>query len=340
MKKIVSIALSLSLVLSMGVAALAADAPIEGNTYAPGSTISLDATKFVQVTAGDPVAMDAIDRDNYSISTEWNIGGAMVDDVRINDTDGDVLITLQENYTIDTAKDLEGTITLRSKADHKTEYAFVSEGEAMLSVSNRVEDVEGMSDAEDADEYSADLNNTIYVCGNEYPGYVAFNSGSTMLKALLKMDRDEEVFMFIDEDQDDDVEDKYNEDGDYDFYYFAFAGSPSLQNEATLSIDADYFDEVFVYENVDGTLRAVNAELNEEDNTYEWSTKKLASYVVSAEKVTNALAAGENVAADEEDNSDSTEQNPDTGANDIVGVASALAVVSLIAAGAVIIKRK
>ncbi len=340
MKKIIALALSLSMVATMGAVAMAADAPIEGNTYAPGSTISLEAAKFTQVTAGDPVAMDAIDRDNYTVSVKWTVGGAMVDDVRINDTDGDVLITLHENYTIDVAKDLEGTITLRSKEDHKTEYEFVSEGTDMLSVSNRVEDVEGMKDAEDADEYSADLNNTIYRCGSEYPGYVAFTSGSTMLKALLKMDRDEEVFVFINEDSDDDVEDKYNEDGDFDFYYFDFEGSPSLQNSATLSVDADYFEDLFVYENVGGTLREVNIKLNEDDNTYEWSTSKLGSYVVSADKVSSALEAGEDVAGEEDTDEDKNEQNPNTGANDIVGVAAAMAVVSLIAGGAMIIRKK
>jgi len=337
MKKALSLMLALVMALSLGAMAWAGDSAIAPNTYAPGSEISITPEQFAQTTAGDAVDLLPLKRDNYTVSVEWTRGGAMVDTVKLNDADGDVLVILKENYTITEAKDLQGTITLKAKTADKTAYECKLTGDNALKVTNQVKDVEGSRKADDSEIYTADEDNTIYVCSEDAPGYVTFKSGSDMLSALLKMNREEKVFMHIQEDTIDEVVEKYDAKEEAELYFFGFEGAPTLENDAALSLEADYFEKAYIYEYTGGKLREVNAKLSSDGGAYEWTSKKLTTYVVSDTKLAaDAAAAGET--ADDE-KTEANESNPNTGSADIVGVAAALAVVSLVTAGAIAMKK-
>lgn len=336
MKKAIALTMALAMASSMSAVALAGDEPIAPNTYAPGSQISVLADAFVSKDGAKPTA--ELTRTNYTLSFDWEKGGAMVDTVKIDNDDKEVQINLKENYTIDQAKDLEGSITLKARSEDKTVYTLELADQTKLMVTNLVVDVEGYEDAEDAEEYNAEADNTIYKNDEDTPGYVSFTSGSDMMTVLADMAKGEKVFMHISEEEIDEIDEKYNKDGEAALYYFDFEGTPGLKNKATLSVEADYFKEAFVYE-YDGTkLREVKAQLNEDEDAYEWTSSKLTTYVVSDTKL-----KADGAAADVEESkpeSDKTETNPDTGSNDIVNVASGLAVLSLVAAGAVVLKKK
>ena len=101
-------------------------------------------------------------------------------------------------------------------------------------------------------------------------------------------------------------------------------------------MEADYFEKAYVYEYSGGKLRIVDAKLNADEDAYEWTAKKLSTYVVSDTKL---AADGYVSAAEDGEDEKADTENPNTGANDIVGVAAGLAVVSLVAAGAVALKK-
>lgn len=335
MKKVLALALALMLAMSLVAVAIAADAPIEGtHTYAPGSKIALDSQNFTQTTEGDAVPMKDLTKDNYTVTAKWTKGGALVDTVKFDKEDG-LVIVLKENYTIDEAKIVEGTITLKAKTADKTAYDFKISGNDAYYVTNKVVEVQGTSRKDDADSYPATEDNTIYIADEDEPGYVKFNSDSDLLTATLKMGREEKVFMHLSEDMIDDIGVKYGDDDDAEIYCYSFEGNPSLKNPATLTLQGDYGTQFHIYEYSNEKLKKIDAKFNKEDGVYEWTTSKLGNYVISDKQLkVDAVSDDEE---DEEKKDD--EKNPNTGANDVVGVAAALAVVSLIAAGAVVLKK-
>ena len=335
MKKAIALTLALAMASSMSAVALAGDDPIAENTYAPGSQISVLADAFSAEDGSSP-SLD-LNRTNYTLSVDWNKGGTMVDTVKIDNEDKEVQINLKENYSIDEAKALEGTITLKSRKEDKTVYTLELTEDAKLMVANIVVEVEGTKHAEDAEEYSVEADNTIYRNDEDTAGYVLFKSGSEMMSVLADMAKGEKVFMHIDEEEIEEIAEKYNKDEEANLYFFRFEGTPSLKNEATLSVEADYFENAFVYEFDGEKLREVKAKLNEDEDAYEWTSSKLTTYVVSDAKL-KADGTVSSGSTDTED--DKTETNPNTGANDVVGLAAGLAVVSLVAGGAVMLKKK
>jgi len=333
MKKAIALTLALTMASSISAIALAGDAPIAENTYAPGSQISVLADAFSAEDGSSP--SEDLTRTNYTLSVDWEKGGAMVDTVKIDNSDMEVQINLKENYTIDAVKALEGTISLKARSEDKTVYTLDLTEDNKLMVTNLVVDVEGTRHAEDAEEYTAEVNNTIYQNDEDTAGYVVFKSGSDMMTVLADMAKGEKVFMHIVEEELEEVTEKYNKDGKANLYFFDFEGTPSLKKEATLSVEADYFKDAFVYEFDGSKLREVKAELK--DDAYEWTTSKLTTFVVSDTKL-----EADGTVSDGEGNkteNDKTEANPDTGANDVVGMAAGLAVLSLVAAGAVMLKK-
>lgn len=65
-------------------------------------------------STSDPVELDT---SNFRVSTDWDTGSALVKSVKIDNDCNHLVITLNENYTISEAKDLEGTITLELRDD-------------------------------------------------------------------------------------------------------------------------------------------------------------------------------------------------------------------------------
>ena len=115
----------------------------------------------------------------------------MVSKVAYDDDDAAWEIYLNENYTISTAKKLQGTITFTLKSNKDTTYDV----DIDEVVSNHLVTVEGykkVSDAED-DVIDAD-DNTLYQCDEDNPGYICFNDGR-LLSCTLKMVKNEKAFM-------------------------------------------------------------------------------------------------------------------------------------------------
>jgi len=335
MKKAIALTLALAMASSMSAIALAGDDPIAENTYAPGSQISILADAFTAEDGSAP--SEDLNRTNYTLSVDWDKGGAMVDTVKIDNEDKEVQITLKENYSVDQTKDLEGTLSLKSRKEDKTVYTLELSDETKIMVANLVVDVEGSKHAEDAEEYNAEADNTIYRNDEDTAGYVLFKSGSDMMSVLADMAKGEKVFMHINEEEIEEISEKYNKDDEANLYFFSFEGTPSLKNEATLSVEADYFEDAFVYEFDGEKLREVKAKLNKDEDAYEWTSSKLTTYVVSDAKL---KADGTVSGSGDKTEDDKTETNPNTGANDVVGLAAGLAVVSLVAGGAVMLKKK
>ena len=280
-----------------------------------------------------------LDTKNYSITADWDKGSALVSSVKIDNYCDHIVVTLKENYTIEDLKDLEGTITLKTKkvfydgygdeVDKGTEYEIAFDAE----VANNVEDIDGGDNRDDATAIEVE-NNKIYNVTTS--GWFDFGGdGERLSSVMVRLPEDKQVFAYWNEDPIEDVEDKYY-DLDADIEYVNFVAKPNLGRNAEIAIQGDYSEQYHLYEYVNGDLEPIDADWNEDDGLFEFTASRLTSYVISDKEL---VAEADEEPADEPAADDTTTQNPDTGANDVVGVAVALAAVSLVAAGAVSLKK-
>ena len=317
MKKIIALALALVMALSMASVAFACEEELvsgtcilEGEHLLPGETYALEV---------DGLDGDTYTAKNWKVDADWSVGGALVAGIAYNKDDNVWELTLNENFTITALKRLEGTLTFEAKGVAKKAEAPDVEFEVVELVSNHVVEVIGEEDADDVLYVDAD-DNTIYVCVEDEAGYVGFNTGK-LLSVLCDLESEEKVFAYNDEELIAALAEKFPE---ADIECYNFGSVRALQNEAELTLQADYADQYYVYTYNKGVLEAQDYTWNSVDGVYEWTTKTLGSFVISDVEL---------VAAEEET------KNPDTGANDVVGVAAALAVVSLVAGAAVSLKK-
>ncbi len=341
MKKIIALALSLAMVLSMGVVALAdhtdCDAiegtcEVGGNHLLPGEKYAIDSanatllgiTETFDLGEVEPTG-DELDISKWKVSTDWDMGSALVSGIAYDKDDECWYLTLKENYTITTAKTLKGEITFEGKGVNKDADDVVITIDT--TVSNHLVEIVGYEDLEDAedDPYEAE-DNVVYKCEEDEGGYVVFNDGR-LLGVTLKMESEEKVYAANNETMIDALAEKYP---DADIECYSFGSIRTLKNKATLTLQADYSSQYYVYTYENGKLVAQDYDWDSIEGVYTWETKELGSYVISDVEL---------VAAAEADGEEADAKNPDTGANDVVGVAAALAVVSLVAAGAVSLKK-
>ncbi len=344
MKKIIALALALIMALSMASVAFAAAAPCAEELQAGKCEVEIEGTAHLLPGEKYLIMMD--EAKDLKLTAEWSKGGALVkgisydkkavaddfDDAHTlveptltnnfdstaetDDEAGAWVLELNENFTITTAKALEGKLVVTGKVDGEKETEKVA---VAYEVSNHVVTLQGEEDLEDVVTYEAD-NNTLYICEEDAPGYVIFNT-QALLGVTLNMVGEEKAFMYNDEKAIEALTEKFPE---ADIECYNFGGEPTFKNAAAFTLQADYADQYYVYTYVDGKLEAQDYEWDSIEGVYTWETKSPASYVISDVEL---------VAAEEET------KNPDTGANDVVGVAAALAVVSLVAAGAVSLKK-
>ena len=362
MKKVIALALAMAMALSMTAMAdvldmdIIADDPtscgdapgedglLPGNEYhysINGTMRNLYNEDEEKVVDGD----ESVDTKYYSISADWDVGSALVQSVKIDNECNHIVVTLKENYTIEDAKDLEGTITLKLKKD----YYILTDGNYVLMekgtkvnlafdevVCNNVEDIDGGDNRDDATAIEV-ADNTIYNVTTS--GWFDFGGdGERLSSVLVRLPEDKQVFAYWNEDAIEDIEDKYY-DLDADIEYINFVAKPNLGRNAEIAIQGDYSDQYYLYEYVNGDLEPIDADWNEDDGLFEFTASKLTSYVISDKELVAEADEPADDTADEPATDDTTTQNPDTGANDVVGVAVALAAVSLVAAGAVSLKK-
>ena len=298
----------------------------------PGETYNIPLYTSVSLDNWDTTDED---KNIKSVSVKWNEGGALVESLKLKDKstlDASLELNLKENYTISTddIRSLKGTVTVKYTGKDTPDDEFIITGD----VGNDYVLVTTERRADDAETVEV-LNNTVYEADGT--GYLKIESGDGLLNGTLRMKDGAKAFLYMEEDADalDTIYDNYDDVVDEAYVHtYDFIAHPSVA-DATLTLQAGYKDQYYIYE-LNGTkLDEVKTTWNRADGQYEWDTNTLATYVISEVEL---VAADE--PADEENNTTDTtvEENPSTGANDFVGLAVALAVVSV--AGIAVAKRK
>ena len=354
MKKVIALALAMAMALSMTSMALDFELETAGDNPAASSEEMLPGEDYHFEVGMDLGSLreedgDVIEHysDAFRITTDWDKGSALVSSVKFDNDCDHIVISLKENYTIEDAKDLVGTITLVAKDDiyqvrPNGRLRLLYEDNAKLNadfegtVCNMVEDIDGGDNRDDATPVDV-ADNTIYNVTTS--GWFDFGGdGERLSSVLVRLPEDKQVFAYWNEDPIEDVEDKYY-DLDAEIEYVNFVAKPNLGRNAEIAIQGDYSDQYYLYEVVNGDLEPIDADWNEDDGLFEFTASKLTSYVISDKELVAEADEPADDTADEPATDDTTTQNPDTGANDVVGVAVALAAVSLVAAGAVSLKK-
>jgi len=339
MKKIIALALALIMALSMGVVALAADA------------VNADATVTLESVATDIVApgeefilVPNFDKVNWKLSgydftsAKYDFKGAsLIDSIALEkqaDKSFALVLTLKENLTSSTDKDIAGVIDFT----HKTNKVADANGKMVPetftyyvtgTVGNDVKIIDGEKKADQAYELSTttemDKNTVMFFEDNG--GYVTFTDGYS-LTGTVKAAKGDKVQVYFDtltEDETDAIEAYLGEDYDAIVEEIKFSGT-GFGADVDFRYDAWEEDPHFFYA-WDGE-KFVDLEAKYDDD------EDVDDYVFTAAAKGIIIVTDKEIVAAAEET-----KNPDTGANDVVGVAAALAVVSLVAAGAVSLKK-
>lgn len=174
----------------------------------------------------------------------------------------------------------------------------------------------------------------------------------------VRMFGGDKVMLDFDRTYDKAIADRYIED----LYFYNFRGElDEFSATGTLTIPVE--QEMFMYQIVNGALKATDAVYNEENEAMELKTRTLGNYVLTPTKLDiSAEVETETPSTDASNNGGSTSQpapgygensetndylsggsdkvNPETGADDLVGLMASLAVLSLVGGVALSRKRK
>ena len=174
----------------------------------------------------------------------------------------------------------------------------------------------------------------------------------------VRMFGGDKVMLDFDRTYDKAIADRYIED----LYFYNFRGELD-EFSATGTLTIPVGQEMFMYQIVNGALKATDAVYSEENEAMELKTRTLGNYVLTPTKLDiSAEVEVETPATDAGNNSSSTTQttpgygentetndylsggsdkvNPETGADDLVGLMASLAVLSLVGGVALSRKRK
>ena len=174
----------------------------------------------------------------------------------------------------------------------------------------------------------------------------------------VRMFGGDKVMLDFDRTYDKVIADRYIED----LYFYNFRGElDEFSATGTLTIPVE--QEMFMYQIVNGALKATDAVYSEENEAMELKTRTLGNYVLTPTKLDiSAEVETETPSTDASNNGGSTSQpapgygensetndylsggsdkvNPETGADDLVGLMASLAVLSLVGGVALTRKRK
>lgn len=128
-----------------------------------------------------------------------------------------------------------------------------------------------------------------------------------------------------------------------DMNFVSFPAKPSFNRLGKLYIYAD--KDQILYEVKDGKLVALKADYDESEEAFVVSTRSLGAYVVADKELKNVTVPTSSTTSNGSNNTSSTTSNgsttnnPQTGSHDVVGLAAVAALVSLAAVGAVAFKK-
>ena len=329
MKKIIALALALIMALSMASVAFAANTELTAVDTAsnPGNKVTL--------LAGTTTTPNVAKREwkisyDFTSAKDDYAGASMIESIAW-EKDNDLVLTLKENLTSTTEKEINGLVTLTSKTADDTTCTI----KVTIDVANIVDYIEGSKKAVDADDVSAFMLPNHVMYAEDGAGYVEFKDNSETLVGLVKVAKDEKAQVYIedkdqttvsDEDLVDAVEEYLGEDYDAIVEWYNFCGT-GFKADVDFTYDAWAEDPHYFYAWDGEKFVDLEAKYNDDEDVekYEFTAPAKGLIIVTDVEI---------VAAAEEET-----KNPDTGANDVVGVAAALAVVSLVAAGAVSLKK-
>lgn len=122
-------------------------------------------------------------------------------------------------------------------------------------------------------------DNTIYQMSSS--GWVEFcGDGNRLSSVKARLAEDKKVFAYFNEDP-------VDEDRGYvlrsgrGHQLYQLCRRPSLGSNATVAIQGDYSDQYYLYEYTGGQLEEIDADWNDDDGTYEFTTSRLGTYVLS-----------------------------------------------------------
>ena len=198
---------------------------------------------------------------------------------------------------------------------------------------------------------------TVWEVAEDQDGTATFNFNDDAY-FTVRMFGGDKVMLDFDRTYDKAIADRYIED----LYFYNFRGElDEFSATGTLTIPVE--QEMFMYQIVNGALKATDAVYSEENEAMELKTRTLGNYVLTPTKLDiSAEVETETPATDTGNNSSSTTQttpgygentetndylsggsdkvNPETGADDLVGLMASLAVLSLVGGVALSRKRK
>ena len=159
----------------------------------------------------------------------------------------------------------------------------------------------------------------------------------------VRMFGGDKVMLDFDRTYDKAIADRYIED----LYFYNFRGElDEFSATGTLTIPVE--QEMFMYQIVNGALKATDAVYSEENEAMELKTRTLGNYETPSTDASNnggstsqpAPGYGENSETNDYLSGGSDKVNPETGADDLVGLMASLAVLSLVGGVALSRKRK
>lgn len=320
MKKVLALVLAVMMMSTFAFAAnhVAADKDF-ANKY-PGTNLDILAGDIGVATATD------LKSDNYTVSKiSWAKGRTLVDSVKINDKNNKVVVALKDNYTLEKATDLEGTITIRQKASPRDTFEITITAVVKNDLIEK-DMAGGINLPTTGDEVSlTPLSDAIYVVGATQ-GYGALTFGGADYEVTGRVYDKEKLYLYSDPSFYDKNVLLANEDVDADINFLDFAAKPTFKGLQTVSLFID--EDSKVYENKDGKLTEIKGKYDKDTGAFVFTTRTLGSYAW-ADKALKSVAG----------TTAPSEGNPDTGANDVVGIATALAAVALVSAAAISLKK-
>lgn len=115
---------------------------------------------------------------------------------------------------------------------------------------------------------------------------------------------------------------------DQDFKFFKFAGKPTFAATGRLALDVDdlvdEFDQMYTYRYADGKLYRINATFNSDENTLEFRTNKLDTFLVTNKLIKDGTVVDTDADVDSEESdensnsSNSDKNNPSTGSGNLI----------------------